>query len=364
MKEKIQSLPSSPGVYLMKDSLGGIIYVGKSKNLKKRVQSYFYQSKSQPKKIKALVSHIRDLEHRVTDTEFEAFMLECRLIQELKPMYNKKMKNPLAYTYIVIKVRDGLRRIEIAGEPAGNDGAVYFGPYTASRHSVERVIQSFLVCCQIACSSAGFNGSACLNHSLGLCRGVCLGGEAVDEYNEIIDRFIAMLDGSDRSLYEEMRDRMQRAAERYDFETAAKFRDCIEAFDYILMKEKVIGFTGEDRNIVVIEELDEDRIKLFLIKRSRILYSERISVRGCDTASLCVKIKTAIYSYFGPDTRLPSSEVSREEVDEAQIIYSYLQRSDGRYLVIPEEWLGSESSAELDDALDTLLDNAGTPVIH
>ncbi|BCG59787.1 GIY-YIG nuclease family protein [Paenibacillus sp. URB8-2] len=355
MKEKIQSLPSSPGVYLMKDSLGGIIYVGKSKNLKKRVQSYFYHSNSHPKKIKTLVSHIKDLEHRVTDTEFEAFMLECRLIQELKPMYNKKMKNPLAYTYIVIKMRNGLRRIEIASEHAGNDDAVYFGPYTASRHSVERALQSFQECCQIACSSTVFNGSACLNHSLGLCRGMCLGGEAVNEYNEIIDRFIAMLDGSDRSLYEEMRRSMQRAAERYDFEAAAKFRDCSEALDYILMKEEVIGFTGEDRNIVVFEELDEDRIKLFLIKRNRILYSEKINVRGLGIQSLINNIKKSIFIHFGADSHPPSGGVTREEVDEAQIIYSYLQRSDGRYLLIPGEWIVSEDDPEIDGELHARL---------
>ncbi|RQW13055.1 excinuclease ABC subunit C [Paenibacillus rhizophilus] len=339
----------------MKDSLGGIIYVGKSKNLKKRVQSYFYHSNSHPKKIKMLVSHIKDLEYRVTDTEFEAFMLECRLIQELKPMYNKKMKNPLAYTYIAIKMRDGLRRIEIASEPAANDGFVYFGPYTASRHSVERAIQGVQECCKIACNYSSFNGSACLNHSLGLCRGMCLGGEAVKEYNEIIDRFIAMLDGSDRSLYEEMRQSMQLAAEQYDFETAAKYRDCIDAVDYLLMKEKIIGFAGENRNILIIEDLNEDRIKLFLIKRNHIVYSEKITVRGSGMESLQAKIKNVIFSHFGAGSHPSSGGVSREEVDEAQIIYSYLQRSAGRYLLIPEEWLESEDHRGIDDALNALL---------
>ena len=106
LKEKIKNLPSSPGVYLMKESRGGIIYVGKANNLKRRVQSYFHNSKSHSPKVEKLVKHLTDFDYLITDTEFEAFMLECQLIKQLKPLYNKKMKNPLSYTYIVIQMDD------------------------------------------------------------------------------------------------------------------------------------------------------------------------------------------------------------------------------------------------------------------
>jgi excinuclease ABC subunit C len=102
LKEKIKNLPSSSGVYLMKDSLQSIIYVGKSKNLKSRVSSYFVNSKSHSPKVVKLVKNIKDFEYSLTDTEFEAFMLECKLIKKIKPIYNKKMKSPLSYTYIKI----------------------------------------------------------------------------------------------------------------------------------------------------------------------------------------------------------------------------------------------------------------------
>jgi len=101
-KEKIKNLPSSSGVYLMKDSLQSIIYVGKSKNLKSRVSSYFVNSTSHSPKVVKLVKNVKDFEYILTDTEFEAFMLECKLIKEIKPIYNKKMKSPLSYTYIKI----------------------------------------------------------------------------------------------------------------------------------------------------------------------------------------------------------------------------------------------------------------------
>ncbi|AKG35302.1 GIY-YIG nuclease family protein [Paenibacillus durus] len=361
MKDKIASLPTSPGVYLMKDSLGGIIYVGKSKNLKKRVQSYFYNLRSHPKKVKQLVGHIKDLEHRVTDTEFEAFMLECRLIQELKPMYNKKMKNPLAYTYIVIKSSAGLRRIEITNNPDANDDHVVFGPYTANRNSVERAVQGIQECYKIACTHSRFSGSACLNHSLGLCLGMCLGGEAVNEYNRILDRFIALLGGSDRGLYEEMQQRMQEAAGQYDFETAAKYRDYMESVDFILNKEKVIGFTEENRNIVIFEYLSEDTIKLFLVKRNVILHREKLTIGPSGMEPLHARIKSLIMNSFRTDSALQSSKISREEIDEAQIIYSYLQGSTCQYLFIPEEWLEFGDHPDIDEALHTYLNNALTP---
>ncbi|GIP53528.1 GIY-YIG nuclease family protein [Paenibacillus vini] len=127
----------------MKDYHGGVIYVGKSKNLKQRVQSYFYKSKSHSNKVKRMVSQIKDLEYRVTDTEFEAFMLECKLIHEIKPVYNKKMKNPLGYTYILIHAGKGLRSIEVTNVLPANETPVCFGPYTANRTRSKRRCKAF-----------------------------------------------------------------------------------------------------------------------------------------------------------------------------------------------------------------------------
>ena len=130
MKTKIQELPLSPGVYLMRDSRGTVIYVGKSKSLKKRVQSYFYNNKSHSPKVKRLVQHVKDLEHIVTDTEFEAFMLECRLIQDIKPMYNRKMKNPLGYSYIVLRQKRDWRWLEFTDtlDEGGPDRSRFSAP--------------------------------------------------------------------------------------------------------------------------------------------------------------------------------------------------------------------------------------------
>lgn len=355
LTEKVAELPLTPGVYLMKDSLGHIIYVGKAKQLKKRVQSYFYNNKGHSPKVKQLVKHIRDLEYRLTDTEFEAFMLECQLIKEIKPMYNRKMKNPLAYSYISITGTPPYRQIEIGYEPSTDARSLSYGPYT-SRSTVERAILGIKESQRILCSSPHSRNSRCLNHSLGLCIGMCGGGEAVQRYEEIMEQITGLLSGSSSSIVEDLEARMEDAALRYDFETAAKYRDYLGAVHSLLHKEKVIGFTGENKNIVVLEPVDEHTHKLILIKGSVILYRSRLNTADLDSAQLTALITSAALEHFrGSSLVAATEEISRHKIDEAQIIYSYLKSSSGNYLLVPQEWLEDERRAELEEGIHGLI---------
>lgn len=355
LTEKVQNLPLTPGVYLMKDSLGHIIYVGKAKQLRKRVQSYFYNNKGHSPKVVQLVRHIRDLEYRLTDTEFEAFMLECQLIKEIKPMYNKKMKNPLAYSYITIREDKARRQIEV-GYDSGQPGQLHFGPYT-SRSTVERAVLGIKESQRILCSSPHSQTSLCLNHSLGLCIGMCGGGEALDDYNTIIDRIIALLDGSDMGILNDLEQRMGEAAERFDFEAAAKYRDYAGAVQALLQKEKVSKFTGENKNIAVLEPVDEQTFKLILIKGARILFRTRLDTSGPDMKQLHSTVQSAIIEQFTAAAPERTGEINRHTIDEAQIIYSYLKSSSGSYLMVPQEWLGKKQEPLLDEAVQKLLED-------
>lgn len=362
MKEMIQELPLSPGVYLMKDSRGQVIYVGKSKCLKKRVQSYFYNNKSHSPKIKKLVHHVKSLEHIVTDTEFEAFLLECRLIQDIKPMYNRRMKNPLGYSYVVLRHKGAWRRLEITNTPdgAGRGDTPCIGPYTASRSSVENALQTIQECCRIACSSQAISASSentpCLNYSLGLCLGRCLGGEAARQYEAAQDRLTALLQGKDDSLYEEMGRQMLDAAEQFDFEQAAKYRDALEAMKFLLSKKQVIEFAEKNHSIAVYEHLDEHTIKFFLIKNNAVVYSEPCSVAStADLELLLKKVQRLILSYFPGHMESAATGIQREEIDSAQIIYIYLQSSACRYLLVPETWLDEGGQPEMEGALREFL---------
>ncbi|AIQ64536.1 hypothetical protein PSTEL_16960 [Paenibacillus stellifer] len=346
MKDIAASLPQSPGVYLMKDSLGHVIYVGKSKNLKKRVQSYFYNNKSHSPKVKKLVQHVRDLEYRVTDTEFEAFMLECRLIHEIKPMYNRKMKNPLGYPYILIGPGPGLKRMKVSADLPEEEGWRALGPYTSSRGSVERAVQDFRECFRLDCNHASSGNSACLNHSLGLCRGACLGGEAEAQYHRLIDRFAALLGGEDGSLEEEIQAEMAAAAEVFDFEAAARYRDCLKSIGFLLRQRQVARFAEANRKLLVMERMDEGSAKLFLIRRNLVLFSGIFDVSNVDR--LPEGFEEIVRAGFEEVSAAAEQEIGREEFDEAQIIYSYVKSSTCRHLEIQDDWLeaGDESLCE------------------
>ncbi|MBG9447271.1 UvrB/UvrC motif-containing protein [Cytobacillus firmus] len=336
----------------MKDSQGQVLYVGKAKNLKNRVQSYFRASNNHSPKIKKLVKHLRDFDYILTDTEFEAFMLECQLIKSIKPLYNRMMKSPQSFIYISISLTGNHRKIDIAFNPIENDGKIYFGPFT-SRRNVERAIRGLKECFMLNCSNPTGTNSACLNYSLGSCLGRCLGGPAEQQYNDILDKFIGFLKGADRSILEDMNQMMLNASENFDFEAASAYRDHIQAVSSLLKKEKVIEFTEENHNIVAIERLTDSAIKLFLIKRTEILFSHSFAAAH----SMEEKIKANILAYFKNDEANAAEDISRHEIDAAHIIYRYLHSGSCSYLIIPESWLKSENHSTLDLALEDLLNS-------
>lgn len=336
----------------MKDSQSQTLYVGKAKNLKNRVQSYFRNSTNHSPKIKKLVKHLRDFDYILTDTEFEAFMLECQLIKSIKPLYNRMMKSPQSFIYISISLTGNHRKIDIAFNPIENDGKVYFGPFT-SRRNVERALRGLKDCFKLNCSNTNGTNSACLNYSLGSCLGRCLGGPAEQKYNDILDRFIGFLKGTDMSILEDMNQMMLNASENFDFEAASAYRDHIQAVSSLLIKEKVIEFTEKNHNIVAIERLTDSVIKLFLIKRTEILFSHSFAAAH----SMEEKIKADILAYFKNEEANAAGDISKHEIDAAHIIYRYLHSGSCSYLLIPENWLESENHSTLVLALEGLLNS-------
>lgn len=149
LQEKIKAFPASPGIYFMKDSLGNIIYVGKSKNVRSRVQSYFQPSRHISRKIENLVFHVKDIDFITTDTEFEALMLECQYIQRLKPQFNSLMKNPSRYCYIVFTEGQKWPRFEIV-HTISNAEQLYFGPFS-NKNTVETALQGLKEYFKIDC---------------------------------------------------------------------------------------------------------------------------------------------------------------------------------------------------------------------
>lgn len=356
LKEKVKNLPLTPGVYLMKNSSNDIIYVGKSKSLRNRVSSYFQNSRNHPPKIERLVKTLKDFDYILTDTEFEAFMLECKLIKKLQPLYNSQMKNTSSYIYVQISTDKKDLGIKRVNTPSEKNSTIHFGPYT-SKNTVERAIQGIKEFCKIDCNSSFKKNAPCLNYSLGLCIGMCLGGKAAKEYSKILGRIIGLFSGTDTSILEEMEQKMIHASNDFDFETAAKYRDYVSAIKSLVNKEKVIEFTEDNKNIVVVEELDNSIIKLFLIKGNKVLFKEKYASNNTNREQLFTSIRTSILSYFRDSELSITSKVSKEDVDEAQIIYSYLKSNNCNYIIIPEEWLASNNESRIEEAISSLFNS-------
>lgn len=348
LKDKIKVLPSSPGVYLMKDSLNSVIYVGKSKNLKNRVGSYFQNSKSHSPKVLKLVKNLKDFEHILTDTEFEAFMLESKLIKEIKPIYNKQLKSPKAYSYIKISIHGKYPNIEMSNEIKQDDGNIYFGPYT-NKNTVERGLLGIKECCRILCNNKTKKTSVCFNYSLGSCIGMCLDNFPSKQYVDILNEIISLFNGSDKSIISKMENTMNTASEKYDFEVAAKYRDYITAVKYLIGKTEVVKFTKQNKNIVIIEPLSNNITKFFLIHGSKVLFKEKYIIDDLNSEKIKIILKNKILFYFNDKVISNSIEVGRNEIDESQIIYAYLKSKSNccKYITIPDKWLKSPNKASI-----------------
>ena len=338
----------------MKDSNESIIYVGKSKNLKSRVGSYFINSKSHSQKIVKLVKNLKDFDYILTDTEFEAFMLECRLIKETKPIYNRMMKNPLSYTYI--KINGDYSNIQTSNEEKKDDGNFYFGPYT-NKNNTERALQGIKECYKIMCSGNYKKASPCLNYSLGTCIGFCFEPLAKEEYKKILGEIVKLLSGSSRSILEKMELSMNEAVDKFDFESATKYRDSICAIASLLNKEKIIEFTQRNNNIALLEYLDKNSFKFFLIKGNNVLFSEKFIIFSSHIDSLKVTLRNNILYHFKNHDLTHLFQISKDEIDEVHIIYNYLKNKQNncKYIVVSDEWLESINYTSIDEAIITLI---------
>ncbi|MFA6941632.1 MAG: excinuclease ABC subunit UvrC, partial [Clostridiaceae bacterium] len=225
---QLKILPDKSGVYLMKNSLGEIIYVGKAKNLKNRVRSYFQNSKNHAAKVKAMVSNIYEFEYIVTDSEMEALILECNLIKKFRPRYNILLKDDKQYPFIKITVNEDFPRV-IKTRKVVKDGSKYFGPYTdvtALNETLEIIKNNFFIrCCSRVIKEGTYEKRPCLNYSIGLCSAPCVGKINKEEYKTIIEDIIRLLNGYNTNLVNSLKIQMEKLSDELEFEKAAKIRD-------------------------------------------------------------------------------------------------------------------------------------------
>ena len=240
-REKLKDLPTSPGVYLMLDEFQQVLYVGKAKNLKNRVKSYFLNSSTKTEKTMLLVQKIHDFRYIVTSTEVEALVLENNLIKQYKPYYNILLKDDKSYPYIKIKMSEEFPRIEITRRLRA-DGSKYFGPYMIGlsiKDTMELIHSVFPVRSCTGDLKKNRPTRECLNYHIGRCVAPCTGRVSSAEYKEIIKKVMSFLSGNDKEARQILNDKLTRAIEREEFELAIKYRDSLELLDKIIRKQNV-----------------------------------------------------------------------------------------------------------------------------
>ena len=253
MKDKVLSLPYAPGVYLMKDKTGTIIYVGKAKKLKNRVSQYFQDSASHNAKTRLMVSHVVNFDYIVAGSEFEALVLECSLIKRHQPKYNILLKDDKGYPYIRVDLREAYPTFQMVSRRSG-DGARYFGPY-GGRFVTQQALDTIRLTLKLPGCSRKFPRDVgkerpCLNYQIGNCDGWCQKKMTQEAYYTRVTQGVLLLEGRDKELAAELKEKMEDAAERLDFEAAAAYRDRYRAIEALSRKQLVCSGAMADTDVI------------------------------------------------------------------------------------------------------------------
>ena len=330
--ENLKKLPDSPGVYIHKDRLGEVIYVGKAVSLRNRVRQYFQSQKNMDSKVSAMVSHIAEFEYITTATEMEALILECNLIKRYSPKYNILLRDDKTYPYIKITMKEDYPRI-LKTRRVENDGARYFGPYSDAG-AVNRIVDLMgeiyrLKKCSAQRFPKGFR--PCLNYHIEQCRGICTGYVSKDEYRETVNKVAEFLGGSTKPLVNEMKAKLEAAAEQLDFETAAKYRDNIMALEAINEKQRVVLRSDKDMDIILTLKGREDSfIVVFYVRDGKLSGRENFEMHTEGEESSGEMISSFIKQYYGELTSGPKEILTEEALSDANILSDYLSQLWGR----------------------------------
>lgn len=277
LREKTSKLTASSGVYIMKNKESDIIYIGKAKNLKKRVSSYFRENPDHLPKVAAMVSNVYDYDFIVTDSEFEALVLECSLIKQHKPKYNILLKDDKGYSYIRISDDEYPR---ITAENANTAGGRYLGPYTSSyitKEAADEANRVFMLPTCRKCFPRDFRRERpCLNFHIKKCMGVCRGKISTEEYGRIISDAIEFIRSGSAASVERMEKEMLEAAEELDFEKAATLRDRISAVKKAAEKQKVVNNGVESADVIGTAEYSGGVYISVLMYRENRLYDKAV----------------------------------------------------------------------------------------
>ncbi|MBK7380952.1 MAG: excinuclease ABC subunit C [Ignavibacteriales bacterium] len=343
LESKLKNLPDQPGIYQFFGDKTKIIYVGKAKNLRNRVRSYFQKNLESPK-TQALVNKIRDIELIVTDSEIEALVLENNLIKKFKPRYNINLKDDKSFPFIKV-TKEAFPRI-YSTRNLIRDGAKYFGPYTDVKNmkaSLKIINEVFRIrSCRLDLSQENIEKKkfkVCLDYHIKKCDGPCEGLYSRQDYNEMVSEAIKVLKGKTDDLIQELKQKMGQFVEALEFEKAAELRDKIEKLSVLSSKQKIVSDDFEDRDIIsAAYEGKDSSCSVFNIRNGKLISKKQLRLSAVENEELAEIYSAAIKFYYADQTEIPKEVVLETEPVDSLLLEEWLSQKAERKikLFIPQ----------------------------
>jgi excinuclease ABC subunit C len=356
LKEAFLGFPDSPGVYLMKNRTGRVLYVGKAKNLSARVRSYAQKPEALDPKTNALMHAASSADYIATDTEVEALVLECTLIKEHRPRYNIRLKDDKRYPYLKLTVGERFPRLLLVRR-VENDGAEYFGPFTdttALRRTL-RTLKTIAPLRDCGGERAGrIAGRACLNYHIGRCRAPCTENIGMEAYRELVQQVRLFLKGKTEQLHESLEKRMWRLASEKRYEEAATARDQIAAFEKVSERQRAVSPRGSDEDFVAAAREGALSCGVVMkVRQGKILGRESFLIPTAAEDGEADIFGAFFELYYHSATDVPPHIYLQFPLDEPELMREWLHEKCGRRVTIASPKRGAKRSL-----LDLALKNA------
>ncbi len=338
--DRLRAIPQKPGVYLMKDKYGAVLYVGKAARLRSRVGSYFANSANHLPKVRILVTKVADYEFIVTESEQEALLLEATLIKKHKPLYNVRLKDDKSYPFIKIDRSEDFPQVLIT-RSVSRDNSTYFGPY-ASVHSVRRTLNLLKRLFPYrSCTKAitGNDERPCLDYYIQRCVAPCIGAVNKDEYADIIDSVSLFLEGKTDLVVKGLSVKMTTAADNLEFEKAAAFRDQLKAIEKVNEGQKVLHIKPEDLDVIAVAPAQQESwIEIFFIRQGKLIGRDNFIMHSKEEETSQDLVTAFVKQFYDSNSYVPNNILTQHPLTDCKTIERWLsgKRHGKVNIVVPQ----------------------------
>ncbi len=338
-KERIKNLPDKPGVYLLKNSKGKVIYIGKAKSLRKRISSYFQRAVETDQIKESMMKYVADFEYFITATELEALILESNLIKKEKPRFNVILRDDKNYPSLRLDTGEKWPRLQVVRKMK-KDGACYFGPYvpaSAMWETLSFIRKTFpLATCKRDISK---QSRPCLLYEMGRCIAPCAGFVKKEKYHDVVNEARLFLQGKNRNLIEGLQKRMERASEDMAYEEATILRDRIKAIERVIQKQRIVSPTLPDADVVGVARKGVTVNIEVLFLRNGMILGKKDFVMKTITVSENELLYTFLEQFYDKEILPPSEVIIPAEIPSKDVLETWLTEKRGKavHILIPKK---------------------------